>query len=334
MRRSSIPLAVPLVGAVVALSACGSGGYANAPRQSVGATGQTAVQSPAGSPTSAAAARARAQAQNLLNRLPAYPGGQLVADQAYTPAAGGPPVQVPPTLGLSPAMGVPESSNLVDLYRQWQVPADPATVLTWVKQQAAAKGLHQVGSAASSGPGGVSSQGGAFAATTGAGLTPGVQVSVKANATGDTLVRYDAMVIWLPPRPKAEELPAGVTQVRIQLLDGIPQQTVASATVTASADVAKLVGLVQGLPTSAPGVTNCPADTGREVVLTFAGAGGQAVTVSQGTCGFVRFGQAGTFPTLTDPGDALWNAAATLAGRPGWGVGAEAPACRVTRPPA
>ncbi len=146
-----------------------------------------------------------------------------------------------------------------------------------------------------------------------------MQVSVKAGTAGQTLVRYDAMVIWVPARPKAEELPAGVTQVQIQLLDGIPQNTVASMAVTSRAEIANLSGLVQGLPTAAPGVMNCPADLGREVVLTFAGSDGQAVTVSQGTCGFVTFGKPGTFPTLTDPGNALWNAAASLAGHPGWG---------------
>ncbi len=167
MRRSRIPLAVPLMGTVLALSACGSGGYANAPRQGVAPTGQTQARNAAGQPTSVSAARA--QAQTLLNLLPAYPGAELVSDQAYTPAAGGAPVQVPAVLGLSPAMGVPASSNLVDLYRQWKVPADPATVLAWIRRQATAKGLHQVGSASSNGPGGVSSQGVAFAQRTAAG---------------------------------------------------------------------------------------------------------------------------------------------------------------------
>lgn len=322
-------LGVPLLGSTLWLAACGAGGppggaaapSASGPGVSAGrALGvQRRPRTPASSadqPTSVAAARKEAAA--LLRLLPAYPGARLVAQATYVPAASGAPLpaQMPAPLGLFPQVGVPGSDNLVDAYATWVVPAPPTAVLAWARQRAAAAGLVQQASGGSSGPG-FKAQGLAFVRQTGS-LTPGIQVSVQAAGQGKSVVRYDAMVIWLPPRPAAEDLPSGVTRVQVDLLSGTPQEAVASATVTATGEVDQLVALVNGLPTAAPGVSDCPAERGQEVRLTFVGPGKTSVTVSQGSCGFVRFGARGRYPSLTDPGDALWKTAATLAGRPGW----------------
>lgn len=312
----------PLAAAALVLSGCGAGAAVPAASPSTVASSTThgTVHPPLVPPViPAAAARtaALAQAADLLNLLPAYPGGALITATPYaTAASGGNPAAGSPA--LEPAVGVPVSPDLIDIYREWRVAAPASTVLSWAKAQAAAQGLHQTASGSSTAPTGAEA-GVAFSRMAGGGLTPALQVSAETTASGTTWVRYDAMVIWTPPRPAGENLPSGVSSVHIQLVNGLPSHVVATVTVTSPSQVAHLVAIEQSLPVDTRGAHSCPLSTGQEVLLDFSRPGAPPVPVSLGTCGDAEFGAAGAYPALFDAGNALWDAAVALAGKPGWG---------------
>ena len=312
-----------MLACMLLLSACGAPGPVPGLRERgpVGPGAQTPAQS--ASSTAAAEASGHAEAVALLGLLPAYPRATRIGPSPYGDVSASPEglahLPRPGDLPLGPAMGVPASPELIDLYQEWRAPVDPNTVLAWVKQEASQRGLVQTGSGSSSGPKPQDdTEGLAFAQSGGAGLVPGLEVSVQSAGGGQSLVRYDAMVIWTPPRPKGENLPVGVSAVRVQVREGLQERMVKTVTVTDPAQVAHLVSLVAALPLDTRGVTSCPVDMGREVRLTFLGPGQQEVTVSEGTCDSVTFGPLGAFPALTDPGLGLWKAAVTLVGEPSW----------------
>lgn len=303
-----------LLGAMVFCAACGA-----APGATSGAAVTAGASAPSGgAPTAEMAGHARAVA--LLDLLPAFPGSQAVTSDPYVSVAS--PGLAPPPNGnaLGPGVGTPASPYLIDLYREWRVPAAAGAVLSWIQKQAAGKGLVQEASAGPCVGAGCRRfmVGVAFGTGAHAGLTPGLEVAVESTGHGQSVVRYDALVIWTPPRPVGESLPAGITRVHIQVQQGLPQEAVRAVTLTSPGAVARLVALVGSLPVDTRGVHSCPVDVGREVVLDFLGAAGVSITVTEGGCDSVRFGSKNAFPALADPGRALWKAGTTLAGEPGW----------------
>ncbi len=269
------PSAAPLVGVALLLSGCGAGRAIPAPARGVPAGTHAQVHRRA---SAKSAGRTRAAA--LLDRLPAYPGARPLTPKPYASAA--PPASsgLPASSNqheVGPAMGIPVSPYLIDLYREWRVTASPHSVLAWVQARAAAEGLVRTGSSGGGGPG-TQMEGLAFAPRGTSGQIPGVQVSVQASGQNGSLVRYDAMVIWTPPLPRAERLPAGVRSVRITAYSGSPHEQTRSVTLTHAAQVVKLADLVGSLPRDTRGAHSCPADLGRRVVLDFQGTAGRSVT--------------------------------------------------------
>jgi hypothetical protein len=114
-----------------------------------------------------------------------------------------------------------------------------------------------------------------------------LQVSAAKGNTGQTYIRVDAQVTWLPVRPASEKVPPSLRVVTITYKPG-PEDPrpgnlnsgsrPASVTITDAASVRKLSALVNGLSLPAPGVYSCPAYSGGHVDLAFRNSAGGAVT--------------------------------------------------------
>ncbi|TDT98755.1 hypothetical protein EDD99_6986 [Streptomyces sp. 846.5] len=95
-----------------------------------------------------------------------------------------------------------------------------------------------------------------------------------------TLLRVDAVDTWRPAHPAAAVIPSGVTRIVLTATSGLNPGGHAStvrplAAVTDAGQVAKVVALVNALPTAPVGVFNCPADFGSELTVDFyRGSGG------------------------------------------------------------
>jgi hypothetical protein len=106
-----------------------------------------------------------------------------------------------------------------------------------------------------------------------------LEIQVAAH-DGSTLLRVDGHDIWRPAHPAAAVIPSGVTRIVLTATPGLNPGGHASAvrplaTVTDPGQVAKVVALVNALPTAAVGVYNCPADFGSDLTVDFyRGSGG------------------------------------------------------------
>jgi hypothetical protein len=99
----------------------------------------------------------------------------------------------------------------------------------------------------------------------------GIQVAVH---DGSTLLRVDGHDTWRPARPAAAVIPGGVTRLVLTTTPGLNAGGPASvarplAAVTDPGQVAKVVALVNALPTAPVGVFNCPNDSGAQLVIDF-----------------------------------------------------------------
>jgi hypothetical protein len=89
---------------------------------------------------------------------------------------------------------------------------------------------------------------------------------------GKTAIRVDAQVAWLPARPASEKVPAAAKAVTISADPGLNQgarKPEKPVTITDPAKVRALTALINGLALFPPGVPDCPADFGGNLVLTF-----------------------------------------------------------------
>lgn len=316
------------------VAGCGIGGSRSAARSTPGSapiwqgaplTGEVSPQA-----LRAAEAAGLSEAVTLLDLLPTYPGAQVLSAGQYvrvaTTAAGG--ATTADAEGLARAMGAPASPYLIDIYREWSVREGEARVTTWLKAEAAARGLIQSGGVVPVGSGDEIAAIG-FSRSRGVEV-PSLDVDMRAPDPGETLVRYDAIVIWHPPRPAGEFLGAGPQAVTVDALTGTgfgpePRHVVASKVVDSAKEVATLVSLVNDLPRDTRGPHGCPALTGtRSIKMIFHYRGGSAVTVTEGVCDGVLFGAQGANPVLADPTLQLWTLTAYLVGESAWVMGGTA----------
>jgi hypothetical protein len=116
-----------------------------------------------------------------------------------------------------------------------------------------------------------------------------------ATVDGRTVMRVDAMVLWLPPRPANTFIPTTTTEVTVVFQPGSlglsPQKPLAPVTSTDPAKVAAIVDALNKAPILPPGeaARPCPADTGVSVNVTFLRAGRIVATadVDPAGCGNV-----------------------------------------------
>lgn len=120
-------------------------------------------------------------------------------------------------------------------------------------------------------------------------------VEVVSAGNGQTAIRAESDVIWLPAKPAAERVPAAAGSVTITALPPDFQtalKLLAPVTVTNRDEVRRIASLANGLPVWPPGEYNCGPDNDGEMTLTFRGAGRQTLAVvapDHSGCGAVFF---------------------------------------------
>lgn len=196
-----------------------------------------------------------------LSAAPAADGGQLRQ-----------PFQVPGTL------------YLVDKASWWLVPGQPQRVLRWER-------AHLPRRFAYAGDGSAGSVNGGWTASEDQFSLPDVPtvldwryllVEVVGAGRGQTAIRVDAQVAWVPARPIGERVPPVVQVVTVTDRPGVePSSAPArSVTITDPAKVQRITALVNGLTPPGWSMGHCPPLTGAVVVLTFrTRLGGPALAV-------------------------------------------------------
>ncbi|HEU5386424.1 MAG TPA: hypothetical protein VFV73_11025 [Streptosporangiaceae bacterium] len=205
-----------------------------------------------------------------------------------------------PIASLSnPAVGI-GTSDVATATRWWRVPGQPRAVLSWVRAHLPA-GFTPDGSGSgtfrNSSGALVESQGDVFMLPPVPGVLPQRQLVVTAMPyRGQTALRTDAQVEWLPARPAAERIPPGVRAVTVTPVFGLNQDPRGDRldhafTVTDPAAVAKIIALADELTVFPPGARACPASFGGAMRLAFlTRPGGQVLatfTAEYGGCGSV-----------------------------------------------
>jgi hypothetical protein len=202
---------------------------------------------------------------------------------------------------------LPATPDLVDDVSWWQAPGTPQAVLGWER-------AHLPRQLVASGSGSAS-DGLAwddFSLPPVPGVLNSRELVVEVTSSGgQTAVRVDAQVSWLPAKPATEQIPSAARLVTITAIPGLDAtgRTPAPVTITSAAAVRRIASLIDGLPVFPPGTYSCPADTGRALRLTFrATARGPALAVANialDGCAIVSL----TVGGATGPGLAGWNGA-------------------------
>jgi hypothetical protein len=119
-------------------------------------------------------------------------------------------------------------------------------------------------------------------------------VEVVRGAGGQTAIRADSQVVWLPTKPPAERIPPDATVLTVTARPDVgpvaarARRADLPATVTDPARVAKVAALIDGLRVFPPRTYACPADSGGGIRLEFrAGPNGPVlalVTIDPSGC--------------------------------------------------
>jgi len=206
----------------------------------------------------------------------------------------------------------PES---VDDVSWWHVPGEPTAVLAWEK-------AHLPGAFTAQGVGWETtpltlwSEQFVLPAVPGVLYARGLFVTALAVG-GQSVLRVDAEVGWLPPKPASERVPSDAKTVTIAAMPGFDKtgRPPAPVVIADPAKVQRIASLVDGLSLLPPGPALCLNDTDRALRLTFSkDASGPVLAVvidKLSGCAYVLFTVGGkTQPTLSD---GPWLAAQVLA---------------------
>jgi hypothetical protein len=297
--------AATVVTVAIAVSALGAGcGSVPAPGQPVTPGHRPALVTAAGSPTAAGNRRlAVGQARWLMSLAP-------VPAEATA-------LRRPPASLSGPAMGAPEVGSLIDTSRSWRLAVPFTQALAWLRAHRP-RGLPQDGSSQSWSRGQPTSAGYSYRGhSSPAWQSAELEVAVAGAGGGTSVLRADAVVVWLDPVPVPDNGPgrrvhlsvtaacpaadnsvAGVTnqgadlrrrllppgaptaglECRYYGLNGRPFRLRGQTTLTAAA-ASKVARAMQRLPLShtVGGIVNCPMDDGAAEVIALSYAGRPAV---------------------------------------------------------
>ena len=186
-----------------------------------------------------------------------------------------------PPAGLNSPSDLPATPDLVDKAGWWQVAGDPRQVLDRAKAHVPHRFTLDGSGTLDRGTGTIWSDDFGLPAVPGVLLSRQLTVATTSAGSGQTAIRVDAQVTWLPARAPGERIPAGATAVTLSLTRGATVNAKPPATVTGQATVRKLTALIDGLPLFPAGAYSCPNDNGASLVLTFrAGRGGPVLAVA------------------------------------------------------
>jgi hypothetical protein len=181
---------------------------------------------------------------------------------------------------LKDIAGSPASPNWIDEAGFWQVKGAPRQVLAWTAAHVG-RGHTDGGLITSlptpSRPETVWERDYALAPLPGVEDTRELTVEVADAGRGQTAIRVDAQVTWLPARTASETVPAAATAVTLTL---IPDPALSKktpprpATVTSPEAVRRVTAMVNALPVFPPGQLECGLGRGEvtALVLTFLSA--------------------------------------------------------------
>jgi len=173
--------------------------------------------------------------------------------------------------------GSSASPNWIDKTGFWQVKGDPQQVLAWTASHVGR--THTTGGLATNLP--VSGQPETvwerdyvLPAVPAVEDTRELTVEVADAGNGQTAIRVDAQVTWLPARQASEVVPAAATAVTLSVIpDGnLNKKPPQPVTITSPAAVHRIIAMVNALPVFPPGPRECGINQGTELVLTFLAA--------------------------------------------------------------
>jgi hypothetical protein len=287
MRR--LPGVTALAGcALLAAAGCGT-----THATQVGVT-ETVAPPPAAAAAASPRSRAVADAAAILASFAVPPGARRLSG-------------APEGVFKQPPM-LPGTPDLVGDVSWWQAPGAPEAVLGWEQAH-----LPRRFSASGSGSATDGLAWDDFSLPPVPGVLNSRQLSVEvaSSGSGQTAVRVDAQVSWLPAKPATERIPSAARLVTITAIPGIDSRgrQPAPVTITDASVVSRIASLIDGLPVFPPGTYSCPMDTGKGLRLTFrATARGPALAVANialDGCATVSL----TVGGATGPALAGWNGA-------------------------
>jgi hypothetical protein len=213
--------------------------------------------------------------------------------------------------------GYTPSPDLVDKVGFWQVKGDPQQMLAWTTSHVGRShtSLGLVTNGPVPGLETVWSQTYVFPPVPAVLDTRQLTVETADAGDGQTAIRVDAQVTWLPARTASEMVPAAATAVTLsEIPDGpLKGKPPRPETITSPAAVRRITAMVNSLPVFPPGARECGFGTGADLVLTFRTAPkgrvlASAIVTGDG-CQPIIFGAGATKITSETP----WSAAGVTA---------------------
>jgi hypothetical protein len=246
---------------------------------SLAATTGTTPTDPA-SITTTPAQRAQAAAAVMLKAFAPPPGAREVPGSPVPPSV----------LSRSQQAPRPLDNDVVTKTSWWLAPGDPRQLLAWASARLPAQ--YQRFGTGTLGPG-IWSDDFSLPAVAGLFGTRSLAVSVTSAGHGQTAIRVDALVDWIPARPTGDTVPAAArVATLVETADkfgvpGAPTSTVIHhSTATDPARVAALARYLNGLPVNPPGgAESCPMPTGGLTVTFRARAGGPVLAQATAVIG-------------------------------------------------
>jgi hypothetical protein len=173
--------------------------------------------------------------------------------------------------------GSSASPNWIDKTGFWQVKGDPQQVLAWTASHVGRS--HTTGGLTtnlpvSGRPETVWERDYALPPVPAVEDTRELTVEVADADNGQTAIRVDAQVTWLPARQASEMVPAAATAITLSVIPNgnLHKKPPQPVTITSPAAVHRITAMVNSLPVFPPGPRECGFNQGTELVLTFLAA--------------------------------------------------------------
>jgi hypothetical protein len=256
-------LAGTLLAAALALAGCA---VAHSP--ATAASHAVTTANPAAATSQSPKQRAEADAAAILAAFVVPPGARKLP--------GAPSGQANQLKNIA---GSSASPNWIDKAGFWQVKGDPQQVLAWTASHVGRShtALGVITNLPVSGrPETVWERDYVLPPVPAVEDTRELTVEVADAGNGQTAIRVDAQVTWLPARQASEMVPAAATAITLSVipdpnLNGKPPQP---ATITSSEAVRRIIAMVNSLPAFPPGPRECGFGGGEvaALVLTFLAA--------------------------------------------------------------
>jgi len=216
----------------------------------------------------------------------------------------------------------PDTPDLASVTQWWRAPGRPPSALAWIRAHLPS-GFNPAGTGTGNGQ-----WTDVFA------LPPVPDVLTQRELVvlavpdgGQTAIRADAQVVWLPARPAAERVPPDARLVTVTPVFGLHpdprlERLDRAFTVTDPVQLARIAAVVNGLDRFPDGTFSCPADFGGQMRLTFRTSPGgpvvARVSAQYGGCGIVSVRIGGrdmaALSTYPDSGPPLQQQVLTIAG--------------------